>query len=819
MFFLLLLFSLSLCVSAETITCSFLPQNKAPIIEYDLPVDTDLSIPIEFLGVTPIVSRKPLKNGKTPKLIIERYSSTPEIHYDKKNGSVIVTVASCSLEKSASNAWSRDLHSSYSMLLTIAGVMMAGITDNQNYPLALALAAAIGFSNVVHASNEELCMETVKVTVQSRSISTIDPIESCWEEINDPMICPEPFPTFETCDEARPICDVAVVGAGPGGLYAAMRLIDSGKVSAKEVCIFEMQDRVGGRSYSLRGLGPDNDLSVDAGAYRTWPKFTPTLHALITEYLELAVECYDDSNPCIVYNLVDESGNKNGFATFSEVMLQKMIDEGACWFPNHELSRFEKAQDKQIQRSFLNLSPTKLYFSNGVETSVSRATILNIPQRPLMKVIRNSDLDTAGILDGPKLDALHSVQTVVSTKLYLYYPKGHVFWYELGLLSGTFDYAGDAQNMLLEGRYHDGHVKCDDMNDFRTCHGFLLAVYSSDFSGNKAQYFRRFQRDRPEPVTFITNKDLEGKSFLKHAHKRLEEYHLYEKEDAPYTGFLAYQIFEKTSPPLFAVLATWNNAIPWAGGAYHGWTSLDDIDLAIEVFVENDIFVVNEAYSYLHGWAEGSIKVADQVLEKYLGVERPWNFTVNNIDQIIHDTSSDTTCDGKPEDESDNVEAVDDSEGGDAGDIFCFTDDALVEMANGTLKLIKDVKVGDIVSTGTSFGAGVVTEKLIHQINEKVSIAVVDTEHGSLMGTPSHPVLQDNNWVELRSIDNQLLKIFTRHIDFLYNLEIDGQVPGESSHSYVVNGIVASGLGDNEVLNRMYPRQQMWKSEVETSTK
>jgi len=40
-------------------------------------------------------------------------------------------------------------------------------------------------------------------------------------------------------------------------------------VDASEVCIFEMQDRVGGRAYSLRGLGPEKDLSVDAGAYRT----------------------------------------------------------------------------------------------------------------------------------------------------------------------------------------------------------------------------------------------------------------------------------------------------------------------------------------------------------------------------------------------------------------------------------------------------------------------------------------------------------------------------------------------------------------------
>lgn len=62
----------------------------------------------------------------------------------------------------------------------------------------------------------------------------------------------------------------------------------------------------------------------------------------------------------------------------------------------------------------------------------------------------------------------------------------------------------------------------------------------------------------------------------------------------------------------------------------------------MEPFVEDDIFVVTEAYSTLHGWIEGTIKVADQVLEKYMGVPRPWNFPVSDIEQHNRDTSSDT---------------------------------------------------------------------------------------------------------------------------------------------------------------------------------
>jgi hypothetical protein len=54
--------------------------------------------------------------------------------------------------------------------------------------------------------------------------------------------------------------------------------------------------------------------------------------------------------------------------------------------------------------------------------------------------------------------------------------------------------------------------------------------------------------------------------------------------------------------------------------------------------------------------------------------------------------------------------------------------------------------------------------------------------------------------------------IETRYVDTFYNLEVDGDAPGEtSSHSYVVNGVEASGNGDNYLLNTLFPRQNVWK--------
>jgi monoamine oxidase len=46
-------------------------------------------------------------------------------------------------------------------------------------------------------------------------------------------------------------------------------MVDEKKVLGSDVCVFEMTERVGGRLMSLRGLGPESDLTVDAGGYRT----------------------------------------------------------------------------------------------------------------------------------------------------------------------------------------------------------------------------------------------------------------------------------------------------------------------------------------------------------------------------------------------------------------------------------------------------------------------------------------------------------------------------------------------------------------------
>lgn len=343
----------------------------------------------------------------------------------------------------------------------------------------------------------------------------------------------------------------------------------------------------------------------------------------------------------------------------------------------------------------------------------------------------------------------------------------------------------------------------------------MLAVYANDLSGNKAQYFRRFQRERPEPVTIISNQDLEGREFLRHAHQRLIDYHINEDTGTELSGFQVQTLFQNIALPEYAVLSTWNTAIPWAGGAWHTWTDLSNINLAKQPFVADNIFVVNEAYSLLHGWAEGSLKVADEILEEYFDVERPWDFPAVDINQIVLQTSS-AECTAAASDGGGGSSSGGGDSSGDAGGVLCFTGDALVTMADGTFKAIRDVRQGELIQTGTGRGAGRVSQALVHPVVAgKAVLTLLETDAGLLVGTPDHPVLDvvSGEWVDFSQLASaaDLLRTQEVAVDVLYNLEVDADDVEGSTHSYVVNGVVASGLGDNKVLNARFPRQEVFK--------
>jgi hypothetical protein len=126
--------------------------------------------------------------------------------------------------------------------MAVATVMM-GLVDERSRPLvALSTALLVGGSNVFgaeaardhrahHRFLQEVCVPTVEVMVEAPSAYQ-GAVATCLAEIKDPIVCPDHFPTYPTCSNPAPQCGLAVVGAGAGGLYTALRYVsDFGSVS------------------------------------------------------------------------------------------------------------------------------------------------------------------------------------------------------------------------------------------------------------------------------------------------------------------------------------------------------------------------------------------------------------------------------------------------------------------------------------------------------------------------------------------------------------------------------------------------------------
>jgi Monoamine oxidase len=299
--FLLALISVAAITEGNALThCAFLTQ--APIIEYDLP---SYQYKLKFLDVDAKVYRTTLTTGTTPRIRILKYSANPVIDHDDDTQEILISTEGSSCISSSSSDGSKIFARpliSYLMTALAIGVTGAqfGFSGWTTGGALLGASTLLAFhSGSSFASAADACTPALEIVVEAPPYY-LGSVDSCLAEVENPDHCPLPFPTFEECSDPTPTCKVAVIGAGTGGLYTAMRLVEEGKVAGSDVCIFEATDRVGGRLYSLRGFGPENDISVDAGGYRTWPQYTvsTTVVCLLVNSTARSHFCFFCSTHC-----------------------------------------------------------------------------------------------------------------------------------------------------------------------------------------------------------------------------------------------------------------------------------------------------------------------------------------------------------------------------------------------------------------------------------------------------------------------------------------------------------------------------------------
>lgn len=217
---------------AETM-CPFLESAIAPPIEFNLPATAlahpIVDLPLKFQGVFSMVTRRDVPYGSTPKVIVQRYSSAPDITYDEATKSVVITSATCSATTTSTSSAFENIAVKYPTarwMAMAAATCVLGFMDEQLRPLAAAVALSASFTGAQALSSDrllqEVCMPTVEVVVEAPAAYQ-GAVATCLAEIKDPIVCPDPFPTFKTCSDPAPKCGVVVVGGGAGGLYPALR--------------------------------------------------------------------------------------------------------------------------------------------------------------------------------------------------------------------------------------------------------------------------------------------------------------------------------------------------------------------------------------------------------------------------------------------------------------------------------------------------------------------------------------------------------------------------------------------------------------------
>jgi len=627
-------------------------------------------------------------------------------------------------------------------------------------------------------------------------------------------------------------CVTTIVGAGAGGFYTAYRLIFDAGVPGGQICIFEADVRTGGRIYSVRGQGDHSDLVVDAGGYRTFDTISPRTQYLITDRLNLTLDCYDPVS-CLGKVVVNAEGHRIGYETFVDRIHELVVAAGVRVMLERPLTRIEKLGTSASPSTRLTFSTA----DGGTVSTTSNRVVLTLPQYPLQQVVRNSP--GLGMSDA-LLSSVHAVQPVYAVKLYLYYEDA--WWVtKYGLREGSFTSDGNAVSPPLQGRYHDGDIRCTDATQ-TSCYGFLQTQYFWDFSGRTQNYFARFQQNRSSVVTHLSQ-TVDGHIALADVHAEVMAFHNLTAAD-------------NIPAPTEGVLVTYNMASPWANTGWHYWTDASQLP-TLEAFLSADnIHLINEAYSPAPSWAEGAIVLADNMIESLYGIPPPHSpvqYRARNYASEVwadapHSVGSAPICEntcmrngaslasfannGGCNDgaEGSTLTSICDygtdcadcgprsasGGGGDAGfadDPACFMPDSKLLLANGSRIELAAAQVGMRVSS--ALGKGTITVVLVHPIGKKVKRFRVPTTHGDLVGTLSHPVHVNGTWLEasdaaaLGLLPGLVTEI--AHVVEYYNLEIDGDRPGASAHAYELNGHVVSGLGDSEVLNKRYPRQMVYK--------
>jgi len=399
-----------------------------------------------------------------------------------------------------------------------------------------------------------------------------------------------------TADEGGDMhCGLTVVGGGWGGAYFAYRMcIDTDTISCEEVCVFEANERFGGRAYStaVNEEGVLDPLKVDVGPYRMRTSGAPTstgaeeiIVGVTSSEEALGLPLVGYTNPeDSAFKVVDDGlGNNAGFNTPIYKMLEIIEEQGGRVFMGQRAEGVYRAAPGSNH-------PLIVRFATGdIGAVTADLAFLNTPWASV-----NQMDETSALFVDTNATARECVEMItsssVSAKYYVQYDDA--WWVtKLGLTEGTFSTQTEPR---LAGRYHDGPLRCFEKGGDKKaplnkrqvldavakgeqeqleCSGLLLATYV--FSN--ANYWLDFQANISDAKTTAAwappnakrmadwrRRQLRGESgprigrrdpveLLQEYHETLLNFHATALEEAGYSP-------EDIDPPTWGYQGNWNSA-------------------------------------------------------------------------------------------------------------------------------------------------------------------------------------------------------------------------------------------------------------------
>eukprot|EP01064_Diplonema_japonicum_P016839 TRINITY_DN2487_c0_g1_i4.p1 TRINITY_DN2487_c0_g1~~TRINITY_DN2487_c0_g1_i4.p1 ORF type:complete len:496 (+),score=131.76 TRINITY_DN2487_c0_g1_i4:60-1490(+) len=434
-------------------------------------------------------------------------------------------------------------------------------------------------------------------------------------------------------------CKVSVAGAGFSGVYFAWRLaVDTHRVAASDVCIFEANARIGGRLYSVKDFPEMSDIEVDVGAYR----FAEGDHLpsdLIMKGLLLKTACYDYnctgggcshgdgglSTNCL--KVTDVYGNSR-FSLVIETMLEQLISKGAHLFTGTVVTGVLNGGN-----TIKNGRRTAILTFRGTDHKLhSDIVLMNTPMTALGALDQDSVIFPKAGGSEEAFSCMTSQIFLTGLKVYALYDDA--WWYsKLGLMQGS--YGTDKEAVPLSGRYQDGPTKCkvkdghsglpvyaESPVKYGDCWGALMVYYRLAITNMEGNYWLKMMADPDDAMTRIVPGGKHA-NVLADLHAQLMEFHAKELAAAGVDP-------ASLAPPKAIYMGNFVRNGTYVGSIGATGCALTKPKKVWKVVrrpnEDYNVFLANQDYGRsfdTFGWATGGLQLTEKILQAEMGLRKP----------------------------------------------------------------------------------------------------------------------------------------------------------------------------------------------------